>query len=118
MVCNCKCISKSIMERDILSLVVAPCLGSARCRPLIVESAIESDLCWEPFVTPRVETLRPIFPIAAEIVEPVWQEIVGFICQVRNIPAIVSSRSRSRPGFDASSPEAYWYQTGFPFGLI
>lgn len=71
MICNCKCIRKSIMKLDILSLVIAICLRSTRCGPLIVESTIEGSLCWKPLIAARIQTLCSIRPVTAHVVEPV-----------------------------------------------
>lgn len=70
-VCNRKRIGKSVMKRDILSLVIAICLRSTRCGPLIIESSIEGGLCWKPLIASGVQTLCSVMPVTAHIVEPV-----------------------------------------------
>lgn len=81
MVCYRESISESVVERDVFPLIVTPGLGSARCWPLVVQPAIESRLRREPFVAARIQTLRSIGPVTAEVIEPVWEEIVRVICQ-------------------------------------
>jgi hypothetical protein len=81
-------LSQSEVPRDILSIKIAPRLGSIDLRPLIHQAAIHSLLGRNPIVSTGTEThaLIEVF-LPAEIVQPVREKKVRLCGHPGDIPS-------------------------------
>jgi hypothetical protein len=85
---------------NILTLEIAPGLGSCNLRPHIVQAIVHGLLSRDPIISTGAETLTLVVRfLPAQIIQPVWEEEISFVGQAGGIPESLSEVRTDRHAY-------------------